>query len=82
MYAVSAAGARKDFSNVIDRAEAEAVAIERRGQRAAVVVSAPPKGREWAVQPTRYVQFLPVSDDRVSAPGRPVRSEYATHAME
>lgn len=33
---------------------------------AAVVVSRVPKGPEWPVQPVRYVQFVPVSDDRAS----------------
>jgi hypothetical protein len=32
---------------------------------AAVVVSATPRGPEWPVQPARYVQFVPVSEDRV-----------------
>lgn len=41
---------------------------------AAVVISAPPKGREWTVRPSRYVQFLPVSDDRVITPGRLIGS--------
>ncbi|MFL4472424.1 type II toxin-antitoxin system Phd/YefM family antitoxin [Paeniglutamicibacter sp. MACA_103] len=39
MSTVSVADARKHFSEVIDRAQTEAVFIERRGQRAAVVVS-------------------------------------------
>lgn len=44
---------------------------------AAVVISVSPKGREWAVRPHRYVQFLPVSDDRVIAPGRRISSRDA-----
>ena len=39
MSNVSVADARKNFSDVITRAKAEAVFIERRGQRAAVVIS-------------------------------------------
>lgn len=38
---------------------------------AAVVVSKAPKGPEWPVQPDRYVQFVPLSDDRAAiAPRR------------
>lgn len=47
MYSVSAADARKYFSEVIDKAETEAVSVERRGVRAAVVVS-----------PERYDEML------------------------
>ncbi len=36
---------------------------------AAVVVSKAPKGPEWPVQPARYVQFVPVSEDRVETHG-------------
>ncbi len=39
MSNVSVADARKNFSDVIARAEGEAVFIERRGRRAAVVIS-------------------------------------------
>lgn len=39
MSILSVADARKNFSDVIDRAQREAVFIARRGQRAAVVVS-------------------------------------------
>lgn len=39
MNPLSAADARKQFSEVIDRSQTEAVFIERRGQRAAVVIS-------------------------------------------
>lgn len=39
MSNVSVADARKNFSDVITRAKAEAVFIERRGQPAAVVIS-------------------------------------------
>lgn len=39
MATFSVVDARKHFSEVIDRSNSEAVVIERRGQRAAVVVS-------------------------------------------
>lgn len=39
MNPLSVADARKQFSEVIDRSQTEAVFIERRGQRAAVVIS-------------------------------------------
>ena len=39
MFAISVADARKHFSDVIDRSQHEAVFIERRGRRSAVVVS-------------------------------------------
>lgn len=47
MSNISIADARKHFSNVIARASGEAVFIERRGQRAAVVIS-----------PERYERML------------------------
>lgn len=37
---------------------------------AAVVVSKAPRGPEWPVQPARYVQFVPVSEDRAMPPRR------------
>ena len=46
------ADARKQFSDVIARAQNEAVFIERRGQRAAVVVS-----------PERYERMLAALED-------------------
>ncbi len=39
MNSLSVADARKQFSEVIDRSQTEAVFIERRGERAAVVIS-------------------------------------------
>lgn len=39
MTSVNAAEARKNFSDVLARSQSEAVFIERRGRRAAVVVS-------------------------------------------
>ena len=47
MSIVSVADARNHFSDVIERSKTEAVFIERRGHRAAVVVS-----------PERYEQML------------------------
>ena len=47
MSTVSVADARNHFSDVIERSKTEAVFIERRGHRAAVVVS-----------PERYEQML------------------------
>ena len=52
MSNISVADARKQFSDVIARAQNEAVFIERRGQRAAVVVS-----------PERYERMLAALED-------------------
>lgn len=52
MSTVSVADARNHFSDVIDRSKTEAVFIERRGHRAAVVVS-----------PERYEQMLEALED-------------------
>lgn len=52
MSIVSVADARNHFSDVIDRSKTEAVFIERRGQRAAVVIS-----------PERYEQMLEALED-------------------
>lgn len=52
MSTVSVADARNHFSDVIDRSRTEAVFIERRGQRAAVVVS-----------PEHYERMLEVLED-------------------
>jgi len=49
---MSVADARKNFSGVIDRAKGEAVFIERRGRRAAVVVS-----------PEKYEQMMEALED-------------------
>ena len=56
MSNVSIADARKHFSNVIARAKGEAVFIERRGQRAAVVIS-----------PERYERMLEALEDSEDA---------------
>ena len=52
MSNISVADARKQLSDVIARAQSEAVFIERRGQRAAVVVS-----------PEMYERMLEALDD-------------------
>ena len=52
MSIVSAADARNHFSDVIARSKSEAVFIERRGQRTAVVVS-----------PERYERMLGALED-------------------
>ena len=49
---LSVADARKNFSDIIDRSQTEAVFIERRGQRAAVVVS-----------PEQYERMLDALED-------------------
>jgi len=52
MFIVSVAAARNNFSDLIIRSQTEAVFIERRGQRAAVVVS-----------PERYELMLEALED-------------------
>ena len=52
MSNISVADARKQLSDVIARAQNEAVFIERRGQRAAVVIS-----------PERYERMLTALED-------------------
>lgn len=56
MSNVSVADARKNFSGVIARAKDEAVFVERRGQRAAVVIS-----------PERYERMLEALEDAEDA---------------
>ena len=56
MLIVSVADARNNFSDVIARAKGEAVFIERRGQRAAVVIS-----------PERYERMLEALEDSEDA---------------
>lgn len=52
MSTISVANARNHLSDVIDRSKTEAVFIERRGRRAAVVIS-----------PERYEQMLEVLEE-------------------
>ncbi len=56
MSDVSVADARKRFSELIDRSQSEAVFIQRRGQRTAVVIS-----------PQRYEQLLEALEDAEDA---------------
>jgi antitoxin Phd len=56
MSNVSVAEARKHLSEVMDRAQGEAIFIERRGQRAAVVIS-----------PQRYERMLEALEDAEDA---------------
>ena len=56
MSIVSVAAARNNFSDLITRSQTEAVFIERRGQRAAVVVS-----------PERYELMLEALEDAEDA---------------
>ena len=52
MSSLSVADARKNFSDLLERSQTEAVFIERRGQRAAVVVS-----------PEQYERMLDALED-------------------
>ncbi|MDO8337856.1 MAG: type II toxin-antitoxin system Phd/YefM family antitoxin [Microcella sp.] len=52
MSSLSVADARKNFSDIIDRSQTEAVFIERRGHRAAVVIS-----------PEQYERMLDALED-------------------
>ena len=56
MTNVSVADARNNFSDVIDRSRDEAIFIERRGQRAAVVIS-----------PERYEQMMEALEESEDA---------------
>lgn len=56
MSDVSIADARKNFADVVTRAKDEAVFIERRGKRAAVIIS-----------PERYEQMMEAIDDAEDA---------------
>lgn len=56
MSNLSVADARKNFSDVITRAKDQAVFIERRGQRAAVIIS-----------PERYEQMMDALEDAEDA---------------
>ena len=56
MSNVSIAEARKNFSEVVTRAKDETVFIERRGQRAAVIIS-----------PERYEQMMDALEDAEDA---------------
>lgn len=67
MAIVSVADARKHFSDVIDRSSTEAVFIERRGQRAAVVVS--PEYYERLLEALEDAEDVAAFDEAMSEEG-------------
>ncbi len=67
MSTVSVADARNHFSDVIDRSKTEAVFIERRGQRAAVVVS--PERYELMLEALEDAEDVAVFDEAMAEEG-------------
>ncbi|WP_232818992.1 type II toxin-antitoxin system Phd/YefM family antitoxin [Homoserinimonas sp. OAct 916] len=67
MSVVSVADARNHFSDVIDRSKTEAVFIERRGQRAAVVVS--PEHYERMLEALEEVEDVAAFDEAMAEEG-------------
>jgi len=67
MSIVSVADARKHLSDVIARSESEAVFIERRGQRAAVVVS--PERYERMMEALEDAEDVAAFDDAMAEEG-------------
>ncbi len=67
MSTVSVADARNHFSDVIDRSKTEAVFIERRGQRAAVVVS--PEHYERMLEALEDAEDVAVFDEAMAEEG-------------
>ncbi|MHA7268714.1 type II toxin-antitoxin system Phd/YefM family antitoxin [Arthrobacter sp. HLT1-20] len=67
MSIVSVADARNHFSDVIDRSKTEAVFIERRGQRAAVVVS--PERYERMLEALEEVEDIAAFDEAMTEEG-------------
>ncbi len=67
MSIVSAADARKNFSDILARSENEAVFIERRGQRAAVVVS--PEQYERMIEALEDAEDAAAFDEAMSEEG-------------
>ena len=67
MSTVSAADARSNFSDVIARSQTEAVFIERRGQRAAVVVS--PEQYERMLEALEDAEDVAAFDDAMAEEG-------------
>ncbi|MEO6532049.1 MAG: type II toxin-antitoxin system Phd/YefM family antitoxin [Pseudolysinimonas sp.] len=65
MSVVSVADARKNFSEVLDRAQGEAVFIERRGRRAAVVVS--PEQYERMMEALEDAEDVAAFDEAMAA---------------
>lgn len=67
MNPLSVADARKQFSEVIDRSHTEAVFIERRGQRAAVVIS--PEQYERMLDALEEVEDAAAFDEAIAEEG-------------
>lgn len=67
MSIVSVADARNHFSDVIDRSKTEAVFIERRGQRAAVVVS--PEHYERMLEALEEAEDVAAFDEAMAEEG-------------
>lgn len=67
MSTVSVADARNHFSDVIDRSKTEAVFIERRGQRAAVVVS--PEQYERMLEALEETEDVAAFDEAMAEEG-------------
>ena len=67
MSIISVADARNHFSDVIDRSKTEAVFIERRGQRAAVVVS--PEHYERMLEALEDAEDVAAFDDAMAEEG-------------
>ena len=67
MSIVSVADARNHISDVIDRSKTEAVFIERRGQRAAVVVS--PEHYERMLEAMEEAEDVAAFDEAMAAEG-------------
>ena len=67
MSSLSVADARKHLSSVISRAETEAVFIERRGKRAAVVVS--PLQYERMMEALEDVEDVAAFDEAMAEEG-------------
>lgn len=67
MSIVSVADARKHLSDVIARSKSEAVFIERRGQRAAVVVS--PEQYERMLEAVEDVEDVAAFDEAMAEEG-------------
>lgn len=67
MSIVSVADARKHFSDIIARSQTEAVFIERRGQRAAVVIS--PEHYERMLAAFEDAEDIAAFDDAMAEEG-------------
>ncbi len=67
MNPLSVADARKQFSEVIDRSQTEAVFIERRGQRAAVVIS--PEQYERMLEALEEAEDAAAFDEAIAEEG-------------